>query len=316
LLRKVMKMKLTIKPVFLAFTIGATLVSSIIMAEAAKCSPCQAAKSVRDAAAQSIRDAQAAALAAGQGFTRDADLEKCGCTKTCRDAVEVDLEKCGCSRTTRDEMAANIDQEKCGCSRTTRDEIAASIDVDPVKTIAACCAYCAMPGSLGCQGENKDRCNTCLQGRARIAKATAAARAAAMSKELDQIPSQEDGMRAPREALTDPCPSCTVPDINCCGIDERLYYLNVCCSVVNQRLIEQGEDAKKCCKKLHHGIHHVTDLIGDPADSTILDIPLCEDFITVVDTINAIDVDMMTWLKNIYYLLYLTYNCACDPCTG
>ncbi len=292
-------MKSIVKPVFSALLIGATLVSSAIMAEAEKCSPCLAAKSIRDVAAQSVRDAQAAALAAGQGFSRDAELEKCGCSKT-----------------RRDEIAANIDQEKCGCSKTRRDEIAASIDVDPVKTVAACCAYCATPGSLGCQGENKDRCNTCLQGRARIAKAAAAARAVAMAKELDQIPSQEDAVRAPRETFADPCPSCNVPNINSCGIDERLYYLNVCCSVVNQRLIEQGEDAKKCCKKLHHGIHHVTDLIGDPADSTILDIPLCEDFITVVDTINAIDTDMMTWLKNIYYLIYLTYNCACDPCGG
>ena len=302
-------MKSIIRSVFSLMVMGAMIAPFATLAEAGKCSPCQAAKSIRDAAAQSLRDAQMAALVAGQAFSRQsaADLEKCPCQKTCRDGVEADL-------------------GKCGCQRTTRDEIAATIDVDPKKTVAACCAFCAMPGSLGCQGENRDRCNTCQQGRVRMAQAAAAALAAARESELDVIPA--DASRAPREELADPCNPCgdIVDDSGCCPISQQLQRLGVCCNIVNQRVIALTKDSKKCCKKLSHKIHDVEELvesvidssccsvieglIGDP-ETSFLDIPLCAPISAADALINSTDADVLTWLKTIAELVYRVHSCVC-----
>jgi hypothetical protein len=241
-------MKSIIRPIFSLMVMGAMIAPFATFAEAGKCSPCQAAKSIRDALAQSIRDAQMAALAAGQSFSRQG---------------ESDLEKCGCQRTCRDEMASNVEQEKCGCQRTTRDEIAATIDVDPKKTVAACCAFCAIPGSFGCQGKNRHRCNTCQQGRIRMA-------AAARESELDEV--SADAVRAPREELADPCNPCgdvVCEDSGCCSISKQIQALGVCCNIVNQRVIALTNDSKKCCKKLAHKINKVEELVESVIDLLI-----------------------------------------------
>src|SRR5687767_12611171 len=175
-----MKMKLRTRRISLL--ISTLLISfAMIAQEPGKCSPCQAAKSIRDALAQSIKDAAAAALAAGGSFSREKELDMRVNQEIC--------EKCGCSITN--------ELEKCGCSRTTRDELASNLEnVDSALTVAACCEFCAQPGSLGCQGVNSARCNTCQQGLVKMA--------AALKNKLDDA----NVSRAPREELVDPCDAC------------------------------------------------------------------------------------------------------------
>src|SRR5438045_3268602 len=144
-------MKLMIKPVFSLMVVSAlSIACAPVFADPAKCSPCQAAKSIRDEIKQSIKDAAAAALAAGGAFTSEQELDiysdicsKCGCSRTTRDEFAQDVEKCGCGkpRTTRDEFAQNIEAGKCGCGkpRTTRDECAQAIETGKAVTVAACC---------------------------------------------------------------------------------------------------------------------------------------------------------------------------------
>ncbi|HLC07639.1 MAG TPA: hypothetical protein VJJ26_05675 [Candidatus Babeliales bacterium] len=290
------------KTIFSMVVVAAMTVSAVAVAEAGKCSPCQAAKSIRDAHAQSIKDAQTADLAVGKPFSREAELD-------------ADAKCKPCSRTTRDEMAADIDQDpaKCKpCSRTTRDEMAASIQQDPSKDIVeACCEFCAQPGSLGCQGENRSRCNTCQRGLMRMAMAAAAI----VTKEaaLDELPAGVS--RAPREELVDPCGPCGIVTecISKCKLNQQLCALQQCCNAVNQRLECQGKDARKCCKKIKHKIEDVKDLIGDP-DAIVIDIPSCSEGLTITDFIDNTEVDMMTWLKSLYVLLYQVYLCSCNPC--
>ncbi len=314
-------MKSMIKPVFSLIVFGAiSIASASLFAEPGKCSPCQAAKSIRDAIQQSIKDAAAAALAAGGAYTREQELDVCS--------------KCGCSRTTRDEFAQDL--EKCGCGkpRTTRDEFAQDIATEEVITVAACCDFCAEPGSLGCQGRNAYRCNTCQQGLIKMSVAEAAEAAltvaqAIMESELDEIP---DVSRAPREELVDPCNPCgIVPacEVNACTINAQLKALRCCCESLTQRVACQGAQARKCCKKLKNKIEDVEELVetvidqsaaccsvtetvlGDPLAASILDIPLCQSISTTDALINSTDADVITWLKSLYALLYRVHSCVC-----
>lgn len=318
------------KTVFSTVILTTMMFSTMVKADAAKCSPCQAAKSIRDAAAQSIKDAQAAALAAGQAFSRAAELDTdpakckpCQQGRTTRDEMAANIDqdpaKCKpCGRTTRDEMATELDADpaKCKpCGRTTRDEMAASIQPDPSsEMVEACCEFCAQPDSLGCQGENRARCNVCQQGliKMSIAEAMATALAAAMAakeEELDQVPA--DVSRAPREAIVYPCDPCKI--VQPCNLSQQLCILQQCCNAVNQRLECQGHEARKCCKRLQHKMDDLEDLVGNPAAS-VIDIPSCSEGFTITDFIDNTEVDMMTWLKSLYVLLYQVYLCSCTPC--
>lgn len=247
-----------------------------------KCSACQAAKSIRDTLAQSIKDVQMAALAAGGSFSREKEL----------DEAQV---KCGC-RTTRDELAADIETEelaKCGC-RTTRDEFAADLDTDETVTVAACCEFCAQPGSLGCQGANSARCNTCQQGLLKLARAG-------------------EVSRAPREELIDPCDPCgEIEAVDSCILHDQLRALRCCCASVAQTLSCQGKAAERCCKQVKHKLNDVKDVLGEPTDWA-LNFPLCQP--DIFTTVNNTEADIITWLKSIYVLLYTLHQCSCCTIT-
>ncbi len=276
-------MKSIIRSAFSLVVMGAMIFPLAAQADAAKCSPCQLAKSMRDALAQSIKDVQMAALAAGGSFSRQSTL---------------DAGKCGCARTTRDELSGELVLERCcGCQRTCRDGVVGDLE------------------KCGCQ-------KTCRDGMAAVA---AAARAVAKESELDEVPA--DASRAPREELADPCNPCgdIEPCKKCCTDPCLRTYI----SILNQRIIQLEKDSKKCCKKLGHKIHDVEELIesvidtsaeccsviettlGDPAEASFLDIPLCAP-ITVADAIiNGSDADILTWLKTITELVYRIHSCVC-----
>ena len=330
------------KTVFSATIVLTAIISSAVLAEPGKCSPCQAAKSARDALQRSLKDAAAAALAAGK--VRGAEVS--------------DPEKCKpCQRTTRDEAAADIDDPaKCKpCQRTTRDEVAVSVAPDPSKEmVQACCSICEQPGSLGCQGENKARCVTCQQGMIKISLMEAAAAALAVvtamsstAEELDEIPT-DDSKRAPREGLVD-CSICDpVADcVSVCQINDQLCAIRNCCNKVNQRLECHAHASKRCCKKIRDDIEDVEELVesvidittdccsltesllisvidqsaeccsvvetvlGDPALGSALDLPLCLPSLSIVDIVNGIDADVITWLKSLFVLLYNVHICTC-----
>lgn len=300
---------------------SAFIISSAALAqqqEPGKCSACQLAKSIREAIAQSIKDAQMAALAAGGSFSRERELD-----------MDSEQAKCGC-KTRSDELATDVDREaaKCGC-KTRNDALATDLDADPATTVAACCEFCAQPGSLGCQGVNSAQCNTCQQGLIKLARAI-------------------DVSRAPREELIDPCDPCGGSETDCidsCVLNEQLRALRCCCASVAQTLGCQGKAARKCCKKLKEKIEDVEELIedaideaadccsltetllisiidqsaeccsiidtnlGDPTTSA-LDIPFCQ-IGSIVDVVNGIDADVLTWLKSLYVLLYNVHLCTC-----
>lgn len=276
-------MKSMIKPVLSLMVVSAlSVASAALFAEPAKCSPCQERRSIQEAIAQSIKDAAAAALAAGGAYTREQELDtdsvcsKCGCSRTTRDEFAQDVEKCGCGkpRTTRDEFVQNIEAGKCGCGkpRTTRDEVTQVIETEKVITVAACCDFCAEPGSLGCQGKNAFRCNTCQQGLLKMSIAEAAQAALEVAQtvlegQLDEIPGVS---RAPREELADPCDPCgpTSPacEMSGCVINNQLKALRCCCESLTQRVACQGAQARKCCKKLKHKIEDVEDLVETVID--------------------------------------------------
>jgi len=268
----------------------------------------------------------------------------------------------------RNQAVANADSDPAKCkpcqqARTTRDEMAAAIaqgrsaaklGLDPATDmVQACCEFCAMPDSLGCQGENRARCAVCQQGLLKISIAEAAAAALALAAilakedELDTTPT--DSSRAPREELVDPCGPCGPADceaIDSCRINAQLCALQKCCCMVNNRLQCQGEEARKCCKRMVRKIENVEDLVESVIDQSadccsltetllisvidqsteccsvidtrlgdlggsVLDIPLCQ-FGSIVDVVNSIDdADIVTWLKSIYALLYEVHSCTC-----
>jgi len=332
-------MKLMIKPVFSLIVVSVLSVASAsLFAEQGKCSPCQAAKSIRDEIKQSIKDAAAAVLAAGGAYTREQELD-----------MSSDIcAKCGCSKPRPpryDESGQSIETEKCGCSRTNRDELIQDLESTKLLTVAACCEFCAEPGSLGCQGKNAFRCNTCQQGliRMSIIEATEAVLGATVEEvdavlttvqtllenELDAI---SNVLRAPREELADPCDPCgptPVCEVSACVINNQLRALRCCCESLTQRVSCQGAQARKCCKKLKHKIEDVTELVetvidqsaaccsvtetvlGDPLTASILDIPLCQSVSATDVLINSTDADVMTWLKSIYELIYRVHSCVC-----
>jgi hypothetical protein len=322
-----MKMKSMMKPVFSLIIASAVVLPSAIVAEPAKCSPCQAAKSARDAIKKSIEEAAAAALAAGGAYSRDQELDmdsdsakSCKpCQKTCRDVVAEEVDESDaaksckpCQKTCRDVVSEEIDENDAAkgckpCQKTCRDVVAEEVDendpakckpcqsrtnrdaimdvLDTTQTVAACCEFCAQPGSLGCQGENSARCNTCQQGLIKMSLAEVAAAVALAQavidkeSELDAIPMGET-TRAPREELADPCNNC--PSAPCdtnaisCQIAEQLRMVRCCCASVAHRLEAHAKQSKKCCRSLKHEIDEVEDMLTSVTDQTAASASLTE----------------------------------------
>lgn len=190
--------------------------------------------------------------------------------------------------------------------------------------IEACCAYCEQPGSLGCQGENSFRCNTCQAGLLKMSIAEAAALAAlnALNEaELDEIPALDqlpaiDVLRAPREALEDPCfvcPKC--PEDKDCSLDCKLQAIFNCCVNTNQQVRCSAAAANKCCKKTRHKLDNIEDDVDDIMDAigdvdvTIVSLQDCG--IDVLDFVNTNNDDVITWLKRLYVLMYQVFSCSC-----
>jgi len=166
----------------------------------------------------------------------------------------------------------------------------------------------------------------------------AAGKSTSREMELDEVVVD----RAPRESLEDPCFVCQAPDGVSCDLNCKLQTLFNCCVNTNQQVRCQAREAEKCCKKLRHKIDDVEDQgeegfsiveslilsqtdaaaeccsvietrIGDLGGSAI-DIPSCNQRFSIVDVINTTDVDMITWLKSLYILLFEVYQCTCNPC--
>lgn len=305
-------MQLRIQSIFSIVIVGALAFSHALVADASKCSPCQLKKSIQEALAQSIKDAQMAALAAGGAFVKASELD-----------IDADATR-GCGCTKRDETIAEINPSE--------------------EIVVACCDFCAQPGSLGCQGLNSANCVTCIKGLAQMSLAEVAATALALAQNVidqaaqldalpvDQLPTgvlAQAPIRAPRQALADPCNNCgsvSVAAGSCDSVSEQLKALRCCCASVAHQLARQGKDAKKCCKRLHHKLDDVEDLVetlidqsaaccsvtetilGDPTTASILDIPSCLSNSIVDGIINGTDADVMTWLKSIYELVYIINN--------
>lgn len=143
--------------------------------------------------------------------------------------------------------------------------------------------------------------------------------------------------------------------VTLCTINQQLQALidseAICCATVNAKLDNQGREAGRCCRKIKHELEEIEDLVvsvidtsadccsvteallvsvidqsatccsviettlGDPGNSAI-DIPSCAQRFSIVDIIDSTNVDVITWLKSIYLLLFQVYQCACEPCLG
>ena len=269
------------KAVLLAVAVVAMSISS---AAFAKCDSCEAAAAIK----KSIKDAHAALIAAGKKVSREMELEE--------------------------------------------------INPADVSIVEACCAYCAEHGAY-CGGENSVRCNACQAGLFKVSIEEAAAALAAVNKksELDVVFSSAS--RAPREALDDPCNTGqTVVDcVTVCGLNCKLKALFECCVNTNQNVICQAREAEKCCKKVRRDIDKVDDRVKDccedlddrikeccedlkecigDLDGSSIPIPPCSQQFSIVDVINNTDIDVISWLKSLYVLLFQVYQCTCQPCNG
>ncbi|HSC25260.1 MAG TPA: hypothetical protein VLB80_03540 [Candidatus Babeliales bacterium] len=266
----------------------------------AKCKPCAAAAAIR----QSIRDAAAAALAAGKPISREAELD--------------------------------------------------TFDPEIMAVIEACCSDCAERGIYcdGEYSGRCNSCQAALLkiSIAEVAAALAEASAsdAAMALDIISVPTTS---RAPREELVDPCNTCATAtdNVDTCSLNEKLNTLLSCCICTNKNIHHQARDAKKSYKKLRHEINEVEELvesqidqsaeccsviesligsqidqsaeccsiietrIGD-LDGSAIDIPSCDQRFSIVDVIDNTNVDVVTWLKSLYVLLYQVYLCSCLPC--
>ncbi|HEX4069214.1 MAG TPA: hypothetical protein VHX42_03895 [Candidatus Babeliales bacterium] len=188
----------------------------------------------------------------------------------------------------------------------------------------------AVIAAIGMSSVLSAGCSACAAAaaiRQSIKDAQAAALAGgkkALETELDEVPAE----RAMREELADPCnpafPSCDF--CGNCNLNDKLQVLFNCCVNTNQQVRHQGHEAKKCCKRLHHEIDEVGALvtgsgsvtdttisvidsnIGDPA-TTVTSLQDCG--IDVLGFVNSNDVDVLTWLKTIYVLLYQVFSCTC-----
>ncbi len=112
-----------------------------------------------------------------------------------------------------------------------------------------------------------------------------------------------------------------------CMMDSLAAQSAWCCKKLNHKIKEQGEDARKCCKHIRHELNEIEDLIisqtdqpadccsviesriGDPCDSSVVDIPYSA---SIVEEVDASCLDILTWLKSIYVLVAQIFTCTCQ----
>lgn len=129
--------------------------------------------------------------------------------------------------------------------------------------LGAGCSACAANAAIkeAYQKSKQDAQAAALAAKPKEAKLNQAkqnAKADKRAAELDAVVAE----RAPRESQVDPCNPCgsNVEDFNG-DLNCKLQALFNCCVHANQQLRCQGREAKKCCKKLHHEIDEVEDLV-------------------------------------------------------
>lgn len=282
------------KILFSAIVSSAVIISSAALAEPGKCSPCQAAKSIREALAQSIKDAQKASLEEGGAFSREQEL---------------DADRgCGCQRTTRDEIAADVDADRgCAC-KTMRDQTMSLVEIANAALVAA---QILMESQLDAipfdvsrapREELTDPCNPCEP----VVCDTACE---------SNIDAQLKALRCCCAALTSRLACQGAAAKKCCKkikhkiedveelVETVIDQSADCCSLTESLLVSVIDQNAVCCS--------VTDTrLGDLGGSA-LDIPFCQ-FGSITDVVNAIDdADIITWLKSIYVLLYNVHLCTC-----
>lgn len=281
------------KVLFSVIVSSAIIVSSTVLAELGKCSPCQAKKSMQEALAQSIKDAQKAVLEAGGAFSREQELDTdrgCGCG----------------SKTRRDEIIADVDADRgCAC-KTMRDQTMSLVEVANA-TLAAAQALMEseldeipFDASRAPREELADPCNPC---------------GSVVYDSSCNINAQLHALRCCCAALTNRVTCQANEARKCCKrlkhkiedveelVENVIDQSADCCSLTESLLVSVIDQNAACCS--------VTDTrLGDLGGS-VLDIPLCQ-FGNITDVVNGIDdADIITWLKSIYALLYNVHLCTC-----
>lgn len=122
-------------------------------------------------------------------------------------------------------------------------------------------------------------------------------------------------------------------EATCCMLTQQLQDLacanEACCKVVhriNDRVKEQGRDAKKCCHKIRNDIEDVEELVISVIDQnaeccsviesrigdlcvSVIDTPLP---FSIIDYVDSNCLDLATWVKSIYALVAQIYYCTCN----
>lgn len=122
-------------------------------------------------------------------------------------------------------------------------------------------------------------------------------------------------------------------EATCCMLTQQLQDLAcanaACCKVVhriNDRVKEQGRDAKKCCHKIRNDIEDVEELVISVIDQnaeccsviesrigdlcvSVIDTPLP---FSIIDYVDSNCLDLATWVKSIYALVAQIYYCTCN----
>jgi hypothetical protein len=294
-----------------------------------------------DTTRDTIQRALRAAQARQQRIKRDVDdQERCGCNKPKPKAEESNADnqqdRCGCSK------PKPKNQERC---ESCQEEMIKQSVADALAEALAAAGQLQQESNAdnqqdrcGCskpKPKNQERCTPCQQAAIRqsiadvLADALAEAEAIAKRMELDTT-DLRNWARAPRESLDDPTSSCENPPVaevgcppeeSCCDVATQIICLLQC----------QGREARKCCRKIKHELEDIEELVeshldqsieccsiiettlGDPGNSA-LDIPDCSQVLSIMDVIDGTNVDVITWLKSIYLLLFQVYQCACQPC--
>lgn len=228
------------------------------------------------------------------------------------------------------------------------------------KTIMAAVIFAAM--SLGGVALAK-RCQSCAEKMAikqsikdALAAALAASPVVAREKELD-TEIEKCGCSKPKpkpgravHGTVDTSSGC-LSESTCCMLSQQLQDIScenaACCKVVhriNDRVKEQGKDAKKCCRKIRDDIEDVEELVISVIDQSavccsttdallvsiidqdadccsviesrigdlcvsVIDTPLP---FSIIDYVDSNCLDLATWVKSIYALVAQIYYCTCN----
>jgi len=95
----------------------------------------------------------------------------------------------------------------------------------------------------------------------------------------------------------------------CCSVTEELLVSIIdqtadCCSLSEVFLISIIDTSVDCCSVIETAL-------GDPVTSIALPTPPCGLDISIVDIVNNLDLDTISWLKSLYVLLYNVFSCTC-----